>query len=49
MEKHINPSMFTDEQLRDYQLEVQARLAELAIYNADCQNEWDRRYPPKYN
>lgn len=45
MEKHINPSMFTDEQLREYQLNVQSYMAELAIYNTDCQNEWDKRYP----
>ena len=37
--------MFTDEQLREYQLNVQSYMAELAIYNTDCQNEWDKRYP----
>jgi hypothetical protein len=47
MEKHINASMFTDEQLLQYQLAVQAVMAEVVVYNDDCQQEWDRRFPPQ--
>ena len=44
-EYHINPSQFTDEELLRYHLEIQQRMAEAAIRNADCQSEWDIRYP----
>ena len=45
MERRINTRLFTDEQLRDYHLAIKARMAELAIYDANCQEEWDIRYP----
>lgn len=46
-EKHVNVSYLNDEKLLEYQLAIQARLGELAVFNADCQAEWDRRYPPQ--
>lgn len=42
---HVNVWHFSDEQLSEYQKNIQARMAELAIYNADCDVVWHERYP----